>query len=115
MKKIAIVLNANARSVNSKTIDEVQKVADQNDAKVFVSHSLEDLTGIALHIFCDEYDVVMCGGGDGTFSSCVTQIYNTYLNSDGKLKKNLPTFGILRMGTGNALADVLWIVTGKHS
>jgi diacylglycerol kinase family enzyme len=99
--KTAIVLNGNARAVTGGFIERV-KAACREDEHVFMSKSLEHSKEIAKQIINDEYRIVMCGGGDGTFSQCVTDIYN--LKPD-----RLPAFGILRCGTGNALADVLGV------
>lgn len=103
MKKVAIILNNNARSVTDDSIYAVTKAAlDVGGCEVFLSNSVEKLDSIIDNIIDYRADVVMCGGGDGTFATCVTKFYN-------KCKDNLPAFGILRLGTGNALADVLGV------
>jgi diacylglycerol kinase family enzyme len=49
------------------------------------------------------YDGVLFGGGDGTFTRCMSDIADEARRTD----LPLPKVGVLRLGTGNALADVL--------
>jgi diacylglycerol kinase family enzyme len=106
--KIAIVLNGNARSITAGAINKIHRACGERAANnkpgechVFVSKSLKDARHIARLIVNDKFDVVMSGGGDGTFVQCVTDVLS--------LTDSPPAFGMLKMGTGNALADVLGI------
>lgn len=107
--KVAIVLNGNARSITSSAVKRIHEehnrwvASNLGENKLFVSNSLEDAKHIAKLIVKDNYDVVMSGGGDGTFTQCVTDIL--------ELTDTPPAFGMLKMGTGNALADVLGVST----
>lgn len=96
--KIAIVLNGNARAVNESIISDLRKVL--RDETLFVSHSLEQAKFIARHIVNKRYDVVLCGGGDGTFTRCVTDILDLH-------PEHTPVFGVLPLGTGNAIGTSL--------
>lgn len=95
---VAIVLNRNARGVNNATIKKVQALL--TNEKLFVSHSLEESKAISRQIVDQRFDVVLCGGGDGTFMHCITDIMELSA-------KKPPAFGILRLGTGNAMAETL--------
>jgi diacylglycerol kinase family enzyme len=70
---------------------------------LFVSRSLEEGREIARTIVERGYPTVLTGGGDGTFVQMVTWIVRTAEQA----KKPAPRFGLLKLGTGNALAWVL--------
>ena len=101
--KVAVVLNGNARSVTHRTITELGKLITHET--LFVSRSLEQSRFIARQVVKGGFDVVLSGGGDGTFTRVVTDIMS--------LKpKRPPAFGALRLGTGNAIATALGV--GKN-
>ena len=96
--KVAIILNGNAREVNEGLIRELGQVIQ--DETLFVSRSLEQSKFIARTILNKGFDVVLCGGGDGTYTQCITDIMGLH-------PARPPAFGILRLGTGNAVAEAL--------
>lgn len=96
--KVAIVLNGNAKAVTDHVVRDLKQVVQ--DETIYISNSLEQSKFIARHIVNKGFDVVLCGGGDGTFSQCLTDL--TELRPH-----NAPAMGVLRLGTGNALANVL--------
>jgi len=96
--RVAVVLNGNARCVNESVIRELGQVVEGE--AIFVSRSMEQSKFIARTIVNRGYDVVFCGGGDGTFAQCVTDIL-------ALRPARPPVFGVLRLGTGNALATTL--------
>ena len=93
-----MVLNGNARSVSDRLIRDVKQVLRHET--LFVSRSLEEWEFIARRIARDRFDVVLCGGGDGTFARCADDIL-------ALSPARAPAFGVLRLGTGNALATTL--------
>jgi diacylglycerol kinase family enzyme len=95
---VAVVLNGNAKAVTESVIRELGQVVDGES--VFVSQSTEQSRFIARTLIHRHYDVVFCGGGDGTFSQVVTDVL-------ALAPAQPPRFGILRLGTGNALATSL--------
>jgi len=108
--KVAVVLNGNARSINTGAINKIHRACGKRIAEnkpgeyhVFVSKSLEDAKRIASLVVKENFDIVMSGGGDGTFAQCVTDML--------ELTDTPPAFGMLKMGTGNALADILGITS----
>ena len=98
--KVAVVLNGNARAVSDALIRDVRKAINQE--RLYVSRSLEQWKFIARRIVNKGYDVVLLGGGDGTFAQCVTDIMALQ-------PSHVPTFGVLRLGTGNGLASALGV------
>jgi diacylglycerol kinase family enzyme len=104
--RVAIVLNGNARGVTSAVINELRRHI--TDEKIYVSNSLEHAKEIAKKIIAAEFDVVMYGGGDGTFGAGITNILS--------LKpKKIPAFGVLRLGTGNGMAEALGVAPYEAS
>ncbi|MFA5134111.1 MAG: diacylglycerol kinase family protein [Patescibacteria group bacterium] len=98
--KVAIVVNGTARAVDKNVLSYLETVADELKIKLFVSRSLSEAEHLAKKIINDGFDVVMCGGGDGTFKQCMTNIM--------KLQpEKPPAFGVLSLGTGNSIATAL--------
>ena len=98
--RVAVVLNGNARAVTDALIRDVRMTLDQE--QLYVSRSLEQWKFIARRIVNKGYDVVLLGGGDGTFAQCVTDIM-------ALRPRRTPSFGVLRLGTGNGLASALGV------
>jgi diacylglycerol kinase family enzyme len=96
--RVAIIANERARSVTPTVVRALRTIAGAD--RVYVSRSLDHLTLIARHIVAQRFDVVLCAGGDGTFARCVSALL-------GLGAGQLPAFGVIRLGTGNALADAL--------
>jgi diacylglycerol kinase family enzyme len=101
--KVAVVLNGNARAVNERLVADLRGLLQ--DETLFVSHSLEQSRFIARHLINQRFDVVLCGGGDGTFTQVVSDVA-------ALSPQRLPAFGVLKLGTGNALATVLGAKAG---
>ena len=96
--KVAIVLNGNAKQVTDDLVRHVRALA--RDETLYVSRSLEQAKFIARHLVNQSYDVVLSGGGDGTFTHVVSDVLSLRPATP-------PAFGVLRLGTGNALARAL--------
>ncbi len=100
-QRIAVVVNGNAKSVNDEVISTLDQILLGGD--LFVSRRLEDSSEIARTLVERGYGTVLTGGGDGTFTVMVTEVVRE-ARAQGK---PLPRFGLLKLGTGNALA---WVV-----
>src|SRR5689334_12957417 len=99
--RVAVVLNQHARGVRPDVVERLGRLVPERD--LFVSRDLEHSREIARTIIERSYDGVLFGGGDGTFVQCLADIA-------GEARRNdlpLPGVGVLRLGTGNALADAL--------
>lgn len=99
--RIAVVVNGRAKSVNAEVISTLDQILQGGD--LFVSRSLEEADEIAEVVVARGYGTVLTGGGDGTFSVMVTKVCRAAI----RLNADLPRFGFLRLGTGNALAHVV--------
>jgi diacylglycerol kinase family enzyme len=99
-ERIAVVVNGNAKSVTADVISTLDQILLGGD--LFVSRRLEDATEIARTLVSRGYGTVLTGGGDGTFTVMVTEV----VREAQAAGKPVPRFGLLKLGTGNALAWV---------
>ena len=102
--RIAVVVNGNAKSVTEEVISTLHQILLGGD--LFVSRSLDDARHIARTIVTRGYGTVLTGGGDGTFTVMVTEV----VREGRKQNRAHPRFGLLKLGTGNALA---WVVGAR--
>ena len=100
-ERFAVVVNGNAKRVTDDLIAILDEIVRSGD--LFVSRSLEEGKDIAARIVARGYPLVLTGGGDGTFGQMVTWIVRD-CDARGIAP---PRFGLLKLGTGNALAWVL--------
>ncbi len=98
---IAVLLNANARSVNARVTAQLQGVVPAEH--LFLSRCAEEAHRIADTVIDRGYGTVFTGGGDGTFVSWVNHI----LDRAELEEAPPPRFGVLPLGTGNAVAEVV--------
>jgi hypothetical protein len=99
--RVAVILNNNARGVRPDVVERLGRLVPQRD--LFISHSIEASREIARTVVERAYDGVLFGGGDGTFVQCLSDLAGEARNLDVPL----PGVGVLRLGTGNALADAI--------
>ncbi|MFI5306580.1 MAG: diacylglycerol/lipid kinase family protein [Polyangiales bacterium] len=99
--RVAVVVNGRAKQVTEELVETLDQIVQSGD--LFVSRSLEEGKEIARIIVERGYPTVLTGGGDGTFVQMVSWIVQVA----DELGRALPRFGLLKLGTGNALAWVL--------
>lgn len=99
--RVAIVVNGNAKQVTNDLVETLDQIVQSGD--LFVSRSLDEGRDIARSIAERGYRTVLTGGGDGTFVQMVSWI----MRECDALGRTPPRFGLLKLGTGNALAWVL--------
>jgi len=104
-QRVAVVVNANARQVTPKVIRALSHVVAEDD--FFVSHSQLQMGRIAKTLLERQYQVVFCGGGDGTFVTVVNEVFQRLERGGAKAPRRSPRFGILKLGTGNGLASLV--------
>jgi len=115
-ERVAILLNANARAVSDGLKRELENFVPPED--LYYSRCFDDARSIARQVLDKGYRTVLTGGGDGTFVGYVNCLFEqarqpgpTFGRSAYKLAPlpaqavDLPRFGVLKLGTGNALAD----------
>jgi len=98
---VAVVVNGNAKQVTAELVETLDQIVQSGD--LFVSRSLEEGRDIARTIVERGYPTVLTGGGDGTFVQMVSWV----VHAAEELGRPFPRFGLLKLGTGNALAWVL--------
>lgn len=101
--RVAVVLNANARKVTPQVIRSLSHVVPESD--LFVSRSEMDARRIAQTCLERGYHTVFCGGGDGTFMGFVDVMIKQAAARG--IANALPRFGVLKLGTGNAIASLV--------
>jgi diacylglycerol kinase family enzyme len=100
-QRIAVVINGNAKRVNDEVIDTLDQILSAGE--LFISRRVEEGRYIARTLVERGYGTVLLGGGDGTFTVMVSDI----VREARRQGKAPPRFGLLRLGTGNALA---WVI-----
>lgn len=99
--KVAVLLNANARKVNARVVRALSHVVPEQD--LFLSRSELDARRIVQTVLDRNYATVFTGGGDGTFMGFVNEVYRQ-LETRREPGLRAPRFGVLKLGTGNAIA-----------
>lgn len=99
-RRVAVVLNGNARAVTERVVRDLRELLRDDPTSLYVSRSMDQAQFIARHIVNQHHDVVLSGGGDGTFCQVISDIA-------ALRPRRMPAVGLLRLGTGNALAGVL--------
>jgi len=97
---LAVLLNGNAKRVTEKVRNAFLGLVRPED--LYFSKSLRDSRTIARQVVDKRYKTIVTGGGDGTFSTFLSHIH-TYMDQAG-ISDYHPRYGVLRLGTGNAMA-----------
>jgi diacylglycerol kinase family enzyme len=99
--RIAVIVNTNARGVRPHIVDWLRRLVPRRD--FFISESIKRSREIARTVVERVYDGVIFGGGDGTFVRCLSDI----ATEAHDLNVPLPAISVLRLGSGNAVADTI--------
>ena len=102
--RYAVVLNANAGRVTPRLARALSRVVPQE--RLFLTESREHARDVFRSCLDQRIGTVFAGGGDGT----IVETINT-LRSLADNAMPLPSVGVLRLGTGNALAH--WLGSGR--
>lgn len=105
--KVAVLLNANAKRVSDRVHRALSHVVPEDD--LFFSRTTGEAHTIARTVVDRGYRTVFTGGGDGTFVSFVTEILGHLRGST----LPMPRVGVLKLGTGNALAGMVGATAGQ--
>lgn len=104
--RVAVLLNANAHRVTERVVRQLSHAVPQGD--LYVSRSELDCRRIAQAVLDRRYHTVFTGGGDGTFMGFANEILNQLdVRRRHHHQATAPRFGVLKLGTGNALAAVV--------
>ncbi len=105
--KVAVLLNANAKRVDEKVRRALTHVVPEGD--LFLTRTFEQAREVAETVIQRRYPTVFTGGGDGTFVGFLNEILNALERRRARApfsSGRLPRFGLLKLGTGNALAGL---------
>lgn len=101
--RYAVLINANAGRVNTRLIRDIHASID-DPRRVHLTQSPEHADFVLRRCMRDGVRTIFAGGGDGTIVGII--------NALRKMRApRFPTVGVLRLGTGNALAS--WIGSGE--
>ena len=98
--RYAVVLNANAGKVTRRLAQRVRDVVPHD--RVYLTESQEESREVLHRCVEREISTVFAGGGDGT----IVDVINTLVDLKDDAPQ-IPSVGVLRCGTGNALAHWL--------
>lgn len=100
--RAAFLFNKNAKSVTAFLKTNDAKIIPKKD--LYLSSDLQEARQNIKKIIDNGYAYVFCGGGDGT----AVFVINELNKLSKKIPENqIPQIGVLKLGTGNALANVL--------
>jgi diacylglycerol kinase family enzyme len=103
--RVAVLLNANAKRVDEKVRRALTHVVPEGD--LFLTRTFEEARAVAETVVERRYQTVFTGGGDGTFVGFFNEILNVLDRKKASgAGYRLPRFGVLKLGTGNALAGI---------
>jgi diacylglycerol kinase family enzyme len=116
-ERVAVLLNANAKSVSERLRRDLENFVPSED--LFYSRTFDDARSIASTVLSRGYRTVLTGGGDGTFvgfANCILDAAapkgGTAVGRGGTALRLMPEplpvprFGVLKLGTGNAVAGL---------
>lgn len=102
-KRVAVLLNVKASGVTERIVEALRPVVPAD--ALFVSRRPSDAQAIAGAVVGGGFTDVLLGGGDGTAMCFINAVCDERLAAAPD--SPLPRFGILKLGTGNALASAL--------
>jgi len=100
-EEIAVLLNANAKQVNTRLRADFSGLLPPEN--LFLTRNPAEADRIADAVVSRGFGTVFTGGGDGTFISWV----NHFLDRTETHTSAMPRFGVLALGTGNAVAELV--------
>jgi diacylglycerol kinase family enzyme len=106
---VAVLLNARAKSVSPDVVRTLSLIVPRED--LFLSHSEEEAAEIADWVVARRYQTVFTGGGDGTFVGWLNRI----IDASVRRHQRPPRFGLLALGTGNAVAELVGATPRRHA
>ncbi len=98
-----VLLNANAGRVTPRLVNRIRHAV--GDDHVFLTESPDHAQEVLRTCVAREYPTVFAGGGDGTVIGVINTLHQMRDEAPW-----LPAVGVLRLGTGNALAR--WVDSG---
>lgn len=104
----AVLLNAHAKRVTPRVREAIAAMVGPDN--VFLSQDVDDADRIAARVVAAGYTTVFTAGGDGTFVGWV----NRLTREAARHGLPVPRFGILALGTGNAVAGLVGTTSSSY-
>jgi diacylglycerol kinase family enzyme len=98
---VAVLLNTRAKAVSERVRQALAEVVPHED--LYLSSCQDEAAEIADWVVARRYQTIFTGGGDGTFVSWVNRV----LDASERRHQRAPRFGVLALGTGNAVAELV--------
>ncbi|MBK6685214.1 MAG: hypothetical protein IPG45_12160 [Deltaproteobacteria bacterium] len=100
--RAAVLLNAHAKRVGPSVRDALLRVVPAED--LYYCRSIEEGQAAARSIIDRRYHSLLVGGGDGTITTTINLLHQA-AEARGR-RTALPDLGLLKLGTGNGLANL---------
>jgi diacylglycerol kinase family enzyme len=103
-RRVAVLLNVHAKKVTPKVWRALTEALPAEH--IYVSSNLQEAWEVAGKVVEGLYGTVLTGGGDGTFMGFVNAVLDQHgiAAHQGRVGPRAPRFGLLKLGTGNAVA-----------
>lgn len=102
--RCAVLLNARAKGWSGTIHEAVQRYVSPQD--LFLTDTFHQARRTIDRLLASDYDAIFAGGGDGTIVYLINEVEERI--RQGKIaREDAPHIGVLRLGTGNALATYL--------
>jgi diacylglycerol kinase family enzyme len=106
--RYAVMLNANAKRWTGELHQSVLRWVSARD--LYLTDDFRQAERTVDRLVAEDYEAIFTGGGDGTIVYLMNAIEQRI--QEGKVaRKDAPPVGVLRMGTGNAIAT--WLECGN--
>jgi diacylglycerol kinase family enzyme len=100
--RYAVLLNALAKGWTGSLHHEIQRFVSSSD--LYLTDDFRQAERTVDRLLTDDYDAIFTGGGDGTIVYLVNAIEER-IRAGQIDREDAPPVGVLRMGTGNAIAS----------
>lgn len=102
--RFAVLLNARAKAWSGSLHQEVLRYVPSQD--LFLTDDFRQAKRTIDKLLCSDYEAIFAGGGDGTIMYLLNAL-EAKISEGAITRESAPILGVLRMGTGNALAHYL--------
>lgn len=102
--RYAVLLNARARGWTGTVHHAVQRHVSTRD--LFLTDDFHQARRTVGRLLQEDYDAIFVGGGDGTVVYLINEMEQA-IRGGQIAREDAPPIGVLRLGTGNAIANYL--------
>lgn len=102
--KVAVLLNARAKGWTGTIHHDVQRYVSSKD--LFLTENFHQAKHTVERLLYSDYEAIFAGGGDGTIMYLINML-EAAIRAGKIAREDAPLLGVLRLGTGNALATYL--------